>query len=73
VYGNKQQNAEQAKFPVKVGDFIEFTHLEGADRAIITNMEKNIQENFGVKVVYEITKEGLKKVDKIVNPKPDTE
>ncbi|PFL58941.1 M60 family metallopeptidase, partial [Bacillus anthracis] len=73
IYGNKQQNAEQAKFPVKVGDFIEFTHLEGAGRAIITNMEKNIQESFGFKVVYEITKEGLKKVDKIVNPKPDTE
>ncbi|WP_432207436.1 M60 family metallopeptidase [Bacillus thuringiensis] len=73
VYGNKQQNAEQAKFQVKVGDFIEFTHLEGADRAIITNMEKNIQESFGNKAVYEITKEGLKKVDKIINPKPDTE
>ncbi|MDT3497783.1 M60 family metallopeptidase [Bacillus toyonensis] len=73
IYGNKQQNAEQAKFPVKVGDFIEFIHLEGAGRAIITNMEKNIQESFGFKVVYEITKEGLKKVDKIVNPKPDTE
>ncbi|MDR4924486.1 M60 family metallopeptidase [Bacillus thuringiensis] len=73
IYGNKQQNAEQAKFPVKVGDFIEFTHLEGAGRAIITNMEKNIQESFGFNVVYEITKEGLKKVDKIVNPKPDTE
>ncbi|KXX91806.1 M60 family metallopeptidase [Bacillus cereus] len=73
IYGNKQQNAEQVKFPVKVGDFIEFTHLEGAGRAIITNMEKNIQESFGFKVVYEITKEGLKKVDEIVNPKPDTE
>ncbi|EOP45430.1 M60 family metallopeptidase, partial [Bacillus cereus] len=73
IYGNKQQNAEQAKVPVKVGSFIEFTHLEGANRATITNMEKNIQESFGVKVVYEITKEGLKKVDKIVNPKPDTE
>ncbi|PFQ19753.1 putative mucin/carbohydrate-binding domain-containing protein, partial [Bacillus cereus] len=73
IYGNKQQNAEQAKVPVKVGDFIEFTHLEGANRATITNMEKNIQEIFGNKVVYEITREGLKKVDKIVNPKPDTE
>ncbi|MDY0853820.1 M60 family metallopeptidase [Bacillus thuringiensis] len=73
IYGNKQQNAEQAKVPVKVGDFIEFTHLEGANRAIIKNMEKNIQESFGNKAVYEITKEGLKKVDKIVNPKPDTE
>ncbi|MED1382555.1 M60 family metallopeptidase [Bacillus mycoides] len=73
IYGNKQQNAEQAKVPVKVGNFIEFTHLEGANRATITNMEKNIQESFGNKAVYEITKEGLKKVDKIVNPKPDTE
>lgn len=73
IYGNKQQNAEQAKVPVKVGDFIEFTHLEGANRATITNMEKNIQESFGNKAVYEITKEGLKKVDNIVNPKPDTE
>ncbi|HDX9511619.1 TPA: hypothetical protein ROY06_004966 [Bacillus cereus] len=73
IYGNKQQNAEQAKVPVKVGDFIEFTHLEGANRATITNMEKNIQEIFGNKAVYEITREGLKKVDKIVNPKPDTE
>ncbi|HFK1723982.1 TPA: M60 family metallopeptidase [Bacillus cereus] len=73
IYGNKQQNAEQAKVPVKVGDFIEFTHLEGANRATITNMEKNIQEIFGNKAVYEITKEGLKKVDNIVNPKPDTE
>ncbi|MED1014645.1 putative mucin/carbohydrate-binding domain-containing protein, partial [Bacillus mycoides] len=73
IYGNKQQNAEQAKVPVKVGDFIEFTHLEGANRATITNMEKNIKESFGNKAVYEITKEGLKKVDNIVNPKPDTE
>ncbi|QWG59275.1 DUF3472 domain-containing protein (plasmid) [Bacillus mycoides] len=73
IYGNKQQNAEQAKVPVKVGDFIEFTHLEGANRATITNMEKNIQESFENKAVYEITKEGLKKVDNIVNPKPDTE
>ncbi|MBK5452255.1 DUF3472 domain-containing protein [Bacillus sp. TH22] len=73
IYGNKQQNAEQAKIPVKVGDFIEFTHVEGANRATITNIEKNIQESFGDKVVYEITKEGVKKVDNIVNPKPDTE
>ncbi|MCR6790027.1 M60 family metallopeptidase [Bacillus thuringiensis] len=73
IYGNKQQNAEQAKVPVKVGDYIELTHLEGVHRATITNVEKGIQESFGNKVVYEITKEGLKKVDKIVNPEPDTE
>ncbi len=40
IYGNKQHNAEQAKIPVKVGDFIEFTHFEGANRATITNMKK---------------------------------
>ncbi|MCC2542731.1 MULTISPECIES: M60 family metallopeptidase [Bacillus cereus group] len=73
IYGNKQQNAESQKVPVKVGDYIELTHLEGVHRATITNVEKNIQESFGNKAVYEITKEGLKKVDKIVNPEPDTE
>ncbi|WP_144495799.1 M60 family metallopeptidase [Bacillus thuringiensis] len=73
IYGNKQQNAEQAKVLVKVGDYIELTHLEGVHRATITNVEKSIQESFGNKVVYEITKGGLKKVDKIVNPEPDTE
>ncbi|KAB5626577.1 hypothetical protein E8M24_31630 [Bacillus thuringiensis] len=72
-YGNKQQNAESQKVSVKVGDYIELTHLEGVHRATITNVEKSIQESFGNKVVYEITKEGLKKVDKIVNPEPDTE
>ncbi|MDZ5480635.1 M60 family metallopeptidase [Bacillus thuringiensis] len=73
IYGNKQQNAESQKVSVKVGDYIELTHLEGVHRATITNVEKSIQESFGDKVVYEITKEGLKKVDKIVNPEPDTE
>ncbi|MBC2686439.1 DUF3472 domain-containing protein [Bacillus toyonensis] len=73
IYGNKQENAESQKVSVKVGDYIELIHLEGANRATITNMEKNIQESFGNKAVYEITKEGLKKVDNIVNPKPDTE
>ncbi|KAA6470794.1 M60 family metallopeptidase [Bacillus cereus] len=73
IYGNKQQNAESQKVSVKVGDYIELTHLEGVHRATITNVEKRIQESFGKKVVYEITKEGLKKVDKIVNPEPDTE
>ncbi|PEJ06703.1 M60 family metallopeptidase [Bacillus wiedmannii] len=72
-YGNKQQNAESQKVPVKVGDYIELTHLEGVHRATITNVEKSIQESFGYKAVYEITKEGLKKVDKIVNPEQDTE
>ncbi|MED3062232.1 putative mucin/carbohydrate-binding domain-containing protein, partial [Bacillus thuringiensis] len=58
IYGNKQQNAESQKVSVKVGDYIELTHLEGVHRATITNVEKSIQESFGNKVVYEITKEG---------------
>ncbi|TKH45433.1 hypothetical protein FC680_30390, partial [Bacillus cereus] len=33
IYGNKQQNAESQKVSVKVGDYIELTHLEGVHRA----------------------------------------
>jgi hypothetical protein len=29
IVGNKQQNAESQIVPVKVGDYIEFTHIEG--------------------------------------------
>ncbi|PDY88074.1 carbohydrate-binding protein, partial [Bacillus toyonensis] len=73
VYGNKQQNAETQKVPVKIGDFIELTHLEGRERATLINLENNKRENFDKKAIYEVTKEGLKKVNQIVNPKPDTE
>ncbi|MGF1438462.1 putative mucin/carbohydrate-binding domain-containing protein [Bacillus thuringiensis] len=73
VYGNKQQNAEIQKIPVKIGDFIELTHLEGKERATLINLENNKRENFDKKAIYEITKDGLKKVNQIVNPKPDTE
>ncbi|MCU5110665.1 S8 family serine peptidase [Bacillus wiedmannii] len=65
IYGNKQQNAESQKVPVKVGDYIELTHLEGVHRATLTNVDNSKQESFGKKAIYEITKEGLKKVEKM--------
>ncbi|EJR27757.1 putative mucin/carbohydrate-binding domain-containing protein [Bacillus cereus] len=65
IYGNKQQNAESQKVPVKVGDYIELTHLEGVHRAIFTNIDNSKQESFGKKSMYEVTKEGLKKVEKM--------
>ncbi|MFY0216972.1 M60 family metallopeptidase [Bacillus cereus] len=73
IYGNKQQNAESQKVSVKVGDYIELIHLEGVHRATLTNIDNSKQESFGKKAMYEVTKEGLKKVNQIVNPKPDTE
>ncbi|MGX5457400.1 M60 family metallopeptidase [Bacillus cereus] len=73
IYGNKQQNAESQKVSVKVGDYIELTHLEGVHRATLTNVDNSKQESFGKKAMYEVTKDGLKKVNQIVNPKPDTE
>jgi len=65
IYGNKQQNAESQKVPVKVGDYIELTHLEGVHRATFTNVDNSKQESFGKKVMYEVTKEGMKKVEKM--------
>ncbi|TXR62317.1 S-layer protein [Bacillus sp. AY18-3] len=65
IYGNKQQNAESQKVPVKVGDYIELTHLEGVHRATLTNVDNSKQESFGKKAMYEVTKEGLKKVEKM--------
>ncbi|MEK4916090.1 putative mucin/carbohydrate-binding domain-containing protein [Bacillus sp. FSL E2-8887] len=65
IYGNKQQNAESQKVSVKVGDYIELTHLEGVHRATLTNVDKSKQESFGKKAIYEVTKEGLKKVEKM--------
>ncbi|PEM16438.1 hypothetical protein COI51_06325 [Bacillus toyonensis] len=72
-YGNKQQNAETQKVSVKTGDFIELTHLEGGERATLINLDNNKRESLDKKVMYELTKDGLKKVNQIVNPKPDTE
>ncbi|PEE27509.1 putative mucin/carbohydrate-binding domain-containing protein, partial [Bacillus toyonensis] len=65
IYGNKQQNAELQKVPVKVGDYIELTHLEGVHRATFMNVDNSKQESFGKKAIYEVTKEGLKKVEKM--------
>ncbi|PEY11824.1 hypothetical protein CN331_29550 [Bacillus cereus] len=65
IYGNKQQNAESQKVPVKVGDYIELTHLEGVHRATLINVDSSKQESFGKKVMYEVTKAGLKKVEKM--------
>ncbi|WP_423748584.1 putative mucin/carbohydrate-binding domain-containing protein, partial [Bacillus cereus] len=65
IYGNKQQNAESQKVSVKVGDYIELTHLEGVHRATLTNVDNSKQESFGKKAIYEATKEGLKKVEKM--------
>ncbi|ASL62503.1 putative mucin/carbohydrate-binding domain-containing protein [Bacillus cereus] len=65
IYGNKQQNAESQKVSVKVGDYIELTHLEGVHRAVLTNVDNSKQESFGKKAMYEVTKEGLKKVEKM--------
>ncbi|MGI8216836.1 putative mucin/carbohydrate-binding domain-containing protein [Bacillus cereus] len=65
IYGNKQQNPESQKVSVKVGDYIELTHLEGVHRATLTNVDNSKQESFGKKAIYEVTKEGLKKVEKM--------
>ncbi|PFT74436.1 putative mucin/carbohydrate-binding domain-containing protein [Bacillus cereus] len=65
IYGNKQQNAESQKVPVKVGDYIELTHLEGVHRATLINVDSSKQESFGKKFMYEVTKAGLKKVEKM--------
>ncbi|PEL01122.1 chitin-binding protein [Bacillus toyonensis] len=73
IYGNNRQNAESKTVPVKVGNFIELTHLEGGERATLTNLDNNKRDSFDKKVIYEVTKDGLKKVNQIVNPKPDTE
>ncbi|MGG4303699.1 M60 family metallopeptidase [Bacillus wiedmannii] len=73
IYGNKQQNAESQTVPVKIGDYIELTHLEGVHRATFMNVDNSKQESFGKKAIYEVTKDDLKKVNQIVNPKPDTE
>ncbi|TKH28419.1 hypothetical protein FC698_30995, partial [Bacillus cereus] len=64
-YGNKQQNAESQRVPVKVGDYIELTHLEGIHRATLTNVGNSKKESFGKKAIYQVTKEGLKKAEKM--------
>jgi plastocyanin len=70
IVGNKQQNAESQIVPVKVGDYIEFTHIEGEatkekTRATLTNLENNKNETIGKTARYQVKKEGLKKVEKM--------
>ncbi|MEK4413456.1 DUF3472 domain-containing protein [Bacillus sp. FSL K6-0268] len=70
IMGNRQQNAETQTVPVKVGDYLEFTHIEGEaakekTRATLTNLENNKNETIGKSARYEVTKEGLKKVEKM--------
>ncbi|MGH1286300.1 DUF3472 domain-containing protein [Bacillus toyonensis] len=70
IVGNKQQNAETQTVPIKVGDYIEFTHIEGEaakekTRATLTNLENNKNETIGKTARYQFTKEGLKKVEKM--------
>ena len=53
--------------PVKVGDYIEFTHIEGSSkgktRATLINLENNKQEYMGKKRTYQVTSTGLNKID----------
>ncbi|MDA2440831.1 M60 family metallopeptidase [Bacillus cereus] len=70
IVGNRQQTAETQTVPAKVGDYIEFTHIEGdavkeKTRATLTNIENNKNETIGKTARYQVTKEGLKKVEKM--------
>ncbi len=64
IIGNRQQAAESQTVPVKVGDCIEFTHIEGEaqkekTRATLTNLENSKQEYIGKKKIYQVTSMGL--------------
>ncbi|QBC56886.1 DUF3472 domain-containing protein [Bacillus thuringiensis] len=64
IMGNRQQNAETQTVPVKVGDYLEFTHIEGEaakekTRATLTNLENGKQEYIGKKRTYRVTSTGL--------------
>lgn len=64
IMGNRQQNAETQTVPIKVGDYIEFTHIEGEAakekiRATVTNLENEKQEYIGNKRTYQVISTGL--------------
>ncbi|MDA2423980.1 hypothetical protein PDN55_28705, partial [Bacillus cereus] len=64
IIGNRQQDAESQTVSVKVGDYIEFTHIEGEaqtekTRATLTNLENSKQEYMGKKRIYQVTSMGL--------------
>ncbi|EJR31652.1 hypothetical protein III_05310 [Bacillus mycoides] len=63
IVGNRQQTAELQTVPVKVRDYIEFTHIEGDEpkekvHAIFTNFENGKQEYLGKKRIYQVTSTG---------------
>ena len=64
IVGNRQRTAETQTVPVKVGDYIELTHIEGEAekekiRATLTNLENGKQEYMGKKRIYQVTSTGL--------------
>ncbi|PHD40682.1 hypothetical protein COF67_31445, partial [Bacillus toyonensis] len=64
IVGNRQQAAEIQVVPVKIGDYIEFTHIEGEaqkekTRALLINLENSKQEFMGKKRTYQVTSTGL--------------
>ncbi|MEK5051583.1 MULTISPECIES: putative mucin/carbohydrate-binding domain-containing protein [Bacillus] len=64
IVGNRQRTAETQTVPVKVGDYIELTHIEGESekekiRATLTNLENGKQEYMGKKRIYQVTSTGL--------------
>ncbi|QEL68730.1 S-layer protein [Bacillus sp. AR4-2] len=64
IMGNRQQNAEIQTVPVKEGDYIEFTHIEGEaakekTRTTLTNLENGKQEYIGNRGAYRATSTGL--------------
>ncbi|WP_321575730.1 putative mucin/carbohydrate-binding domain-containing protein [Bacillus mycoides] len=64
IVGNRQRTAEIQTVPVKVGDYIELTHIEGEAekekiRATLTNLENGKQEYMGKKRIYQVTSTGL--------------
>ncbi|PEJ02118.1 DUF3472 domain-containing protein [Bacillus wiedmannii] len=70
IVGNRQQNTETQTVSVKVGDYIELTHIEGdavkeKTRATLTNLENNKNETIGKTARYQVAKQGLKKVEKM--------
>ncbi|WP_286675568.1 putative mucin/carbohydrate-binding domain-containing protein [Bacillus mycoides] len=64
IVGNRQRTTETQTVPVKVGDYIELTHIEGEAekekiRATLTNLENGKQEYMGKKRIYQVTSTGL--------------
>ena len=67
IVGNRQQTAESQTVPVKVGDYIEFTHIEGEavkeKHALHLLILRIINKNIWAKRTYQVTSTGLNKID----------